>query len=385
MVKAPINSPLPVRHMSTIFKIQQQNQRLKKSQTERYTIIEQIGRGAFGSVFSAIDTDTFQRVAIKISDEPTSSRREVSFLNKCKGNPNIIQMYDSYYHQNNYYLVLELGEMSLREYLRHRTCTYTTARSIIRQICYGMSFIHSLGFIHSDLKPDNIMITHKNSEVVHVKIIDFGCVRKISQIPLLYPGETDDSMIYFTTRWFRSPEVILNHIQHVNHGVDLWAVGCIMYQIISRRYLFCGMNHEDMLSWFELHLGRIPSDVLQRNTLTYDSYFTKPDEFDEYECGESFVQKVREHYEESQIQQRLESTNMYIQEERISEEQFERQLKTRHIKQCIFSVYHTMINPRIYLEDIIKDQMYCNVMKLLLQYDPLKRPDAVCIAELLDY
>ncbi len=356
---------------------------------KRYSLIEQIGRGSFGEVFSAMDCTTFKRVAVKVIENrgggERTADREISFLIRCQGIPNIIQLNEIvlYNFNRKTHFVLELCDKSLREFLRHRSCTYTTARSIVKQICHGLSYVHSLGYIHSDLKPDNIMIIQKGEDII-VKIIDFGCVREISQIPILYPGESEDDAVYFTTRWFRSPEVILNHIQHVNHGVDLWSLGCIMYQLITRRYLFCGMNHEDMLSWFELHLGRIPKDVLERNMLTYDEYFTNPDNYYDYECDESFVSKVSEHYEDSQIEKRLQSTFMYVEEEEESEKSTVRQLKTRQIKQCLFSRY-SMNNPRIYLENIIQDQNYCNAMKLLLQYDPLKRPDAICIAELLDY
>lgn len=380
--------------LSNVFKVynnNNNNNNVNKERCERYQIIHELGCGAFGTVYKATDLKKFSTVALKVTDDLTTYRREYYFLKKCVDHPHIIQCYDAFKRNQEYCLSLECGDESLREFLRHRVCHYRTARNILRQICLGLSFIHSLGFIHSDLKPDNIVVIHKNSDVIHVKIIDFGCVRKISQIPILYPGDSPDSCVYFTTRWFRSPEVILNHVQQINTGIDIWSVGCIAFQLITRKYLFCGLNHEDMLAWYEFFLGRIPLTVLERNTITFESYycFMDSEEFSNpeqnYECDPEFTKKLRLHYSGDLVQERLKLTNNYVQEEHDLDVVPNYSLKTRRIRHAIFSEYPEHLkNPRGYLHNLITDVHYYQIMLSMLSYDPLMRPEAIRIAESLD-
>lgn len=376
--------------LSSVFKIHMNTPQKK----ERFQIVHELGCGAFGTVYKAIDLKIFRTVAMKVSDDITTHRREYNFLKKCQDHPHIIQCYDAFKKGSDeesieYCLSLEYADESLREFLKHRPCHYRTAKNILRQISLGVAFVHSLGFIHSDLKPDNIVVIHKNSDVLQVKLIDFGCVRKISQIPILYPGDTPESCVYFTTRWFRSPEVILNHVQYVNTGIDIWAIGCIAFQLITRRYLFCGANHEDMLSWYEFFLGRIPLEVLERNTTTYESYYcpSKTDEDTYYECDPEFTKKIKFHYTNELIQNRLTLTNNYVQEEHDLESIPHYSLKSRKVRECLFSQYSIvkhLQNPRCYLNNMITDVNYCQIMMAMLSYDPLLRPDAMRIAESLE-
>lgn len=376
--------------LSNVFKVynNHNNNKTNVVSKKRYEIVHELGCGAFGTVYKATDLQTFGTVALKISDDITTHRREHNFLKRCKGHPQIIQCYDAFTRNTEssieYCLSIEYADESLRQFLRHRTCHYTTAKSIIRQICLGLSFIHSLGFIHSDLKPDNIVVIHKNSDIFRIKLIDFGCVRKISQIPILYPGDSPDSFVYFTTRWFRSPEVILGHTNYVGSAIDIWAVGCIAFQLITRKYLFCGMNHEDMLSWFELFLGRIPSEVLERNVITYESYFTYHDSDDILYIDPQISKQLRDYYDGELLQNRLMLTNNYVQDEHDLEDIPRYNLKSRTLRSYIFGEYPQHLrNPRCYLSNMITDVSYYQLIMSMLSYDPLLRPEAINIADAL--
>mmetsp|Transcript_23828 Transcript_23828/g.18184 ORF Transcript_23828/g.18184 Transcript_23828/m.18184 type:complete len:157 (-) Transcript_23828:371-841(-) len=107
------------------------------------------------------------------------------------------------------------------------------------QILRGLKFIHSAGILHRDLKPRNLLI-NSNCDL---KICDFGLAR--ADIPLLQKHSvilTD----YITTRWYRAPEVLLSWKKY-STAIDMWSVGCIFAEMMSRRILFKGGEQEEQM------------------------------------------------------------------------------------------------------------------------------------------
>ena len=90
--------------------------------------------------------------------------------------------------------------------------------------------MHSAGILHRDLKPRNILV-NTNCDL---KICDFGLSR--ADIPLL---QSHSVMLtdYITTRWYRAPEVLLSWKKY-SSAIDVWSVGCILAEMISRKILF---------------------------------------------------------------------------------------------------------------------------------------------------
>lgn len=93
--------------------------------------------------------------------------------------------------------------------------------------------MHSADLLHRDIKPSNLLL---NSDC-HVKLCDFGLCRNIAETTGPQPHLTD----YVATRWYRAPEILLGSPRYTK-GVDMWAVGCILGEMLSGRPTFPGTS-----------------------------------------------------------------------------------------------------------------------------------------------
>jgi mitogen-activated protein kinase 15 len=109
---------------------------------------------------------------------------------------------------------------------------------IIYQILKALKFIHSADIIHRDLKPSNIFI---NSDC-HIKLGDFGLARTLEHNPHMGSVVTE----YVATRWYRAPEMILA-AQKYGKPIDMWSVGCILYEMLVGTPLLPGKSTKDMI------------------------------------------------------------------------------------------------------------------------------------------
>jgi cyclin-dependent kinase 8/11 len=104
-------------------------------------------------------------------------------------------------------------------------------KSCVHQLLNGVIYLHSCHILHRDLKPANILISSSGV----VKIGDLGLARiTYSPIHSLYTG---DKVV--VTIWYRAPELLLG-ARHYNKAIDVWAVGCVMAELISLRPIFKG-------------------------------------------------------------------------------------------------------------------------------------------------
>lgn len=212
-----------------------------------YTDFKLSGSGTFGVVWSVTknkDQVTEKKFAIKKLREPFQSSisakrvyREIRLL-KHVAHENVIKLLhlkkDSESVQNlkEIYLVTELMDCDLSHVIENSdNLEYERITDIIYQILRGLKYLHSSNIIHRDLKPSNITI---NRQLV-VKIIDFGLAR--SEIAEMTAG--------VVTLWYRAPELLLNC--NYTKSIDLWSVGCILYELFYETPLFKGVNHIDQI------------------------------------------------------------------------------------------------------------------------------------------
>lgn len=247
----------------------------------RYTDLQAIGVGAFGTVCSAFDQVENRRVAIKKMMEPFTSKdhakrsfREMHLLNHCN-HENIIGLLDIFFspgatNDKNFevYLVMQMMSTDLHSLLKSQALGDEHVRFFIYQILRGLKYVHSANIIHRDLKPNNIAV-NENSEL---RILDFGLAR-----------EKDEAMTgYIATRWYRAPEVMLSWEEY-DDSVDIWAVGCVMAEMLTRRPLFPGTDHVNLLAlMLELlgtpddnYLSKITSDSAKKFIQTYPVHTPK--------------------------------------------------------------------------------------------------------------
>ncbi|SPP82705.1 mitogen-activated protein kinase p38a [Drosophila guanche] len=223
-----------------------------------------VGSGAYGQVSKALVRGTNMHVAIKKLARPFQSSvhakrtyRELRLL-KHMDHDNVIGLLDIFHpHPANaslesfqqVYLVTHLMDADLNNIIRMQHLSDDHVQFLVYQILRGLKYIHSAGVIHRDLKPSNIAV----NEDCELRILDFGLARP-----------TENEMTgYVATRWYRAPEIMLNW-QHYNQTVDIWSVGCIMAELITRRTLFPGTDHIHQLNLIMEMLGTPPDDFMKK-------------------------------------------------------------------------------------------------------------------------
>jgi serine/threonine protein kinase len=143
--------------------------------------------------------------------------------------------------------------------------SHEEVRHIIFQIATSLEYIHSHGFFHRDVKPENILIWKKTT----VKLGDFGLVKEIR-----HPTPFTE---YVATRWYRAPENVLGSRSY-NYPVDIFALGCIMAELYTFKPLFPGTSEMDQFDKISRILGRPdPADWPDAKRLADRKLFTMPE------------------------------------------------------------------------------------------------------------
>lgn len=114
-------------------------------------------------------------------------------------------------------------------------------------ILSGVAFIHSCKVLHRDLKPQNVLVSKDNK----VKIADFGLARTFSNELRPYSQEV-------VTLWYRAPELLAGHPEY-GTAVDMWSVGCIFFELITRRVLFKTSSAQSQIVAIVALLGQAPA------------------------------------------------------------------------------------------------------------------------------
>ncbi|EGR30417.1 protein kinase domain protein [Ichthyophthirius multifiliis] len=220
---------------------------------EKYNILQEIGRGAFGIVSKAQNLETQEIVAIKkmVQEyetwEECINLRELKSLKKLN-HINIIKLKEVFRVKKELSFVFEYADRNLfKLYDNAKTEGITqlpenTIKTIVYQITSALAYMHKHGFFHRDLKPENLLITSDNI----IKLIDFGLAREIRS----RPPYTD----YVSTRWYRAPEILLRSTNY-NSPVDIFALGCIMAELYLMKPLFSGTSEIDQLQKITSVLG----------------------------------------------------------------------------------------------------------------------------------
>ncbi|KAK3227875.1 hypothetical protein Dsin_007737 [Dipteronia sinensis] len=208
--------------------------------------IRPIARGAFGIVCAAVNAETHKQVAIKkIGNafdniiDAKRTLREIKLLRHME-HENVIAIKDLIRPPkmetfNDVYIVYELMDTDLQQIIRSdQKLTDDHCQYFSYQLLRGLKYVHSANVLHRDLKPSNLLL-NSNCDL---KIGDFGLARTTS--------ETDFMTEYVVTRWYRAPELLLNCTEYTA-TIDIWSVGCILGEIMTREPLFPGKDYVHQL------------------------------------------------------------------------------------------------------------------------------------------
>ncbi|ROP52137.1 MULTISPECIES: protein kinase domain-containing protein [unclassified Streptomyces] len=224
----------------------------------RYRLTHRLGRGGMAEVFAAEDVRLGRTVAVKLlradlAEDPTSKARFTREAQSVAGlnHHAIVAVYDSGEDfvggQSVPYIVMELVEgRTIRDLLLNAEAPGPEqALIIVSGVLEALAYSHQHGIVHRDIKPANVIITHSGA----VKVMDFGIARALHGASTTM---TQTGMVMGTPQYL-SPEQALG--KAVDHRSDLYAVGCLLYELLALRPPFTG---ETPLSVVYQHVQDIP-------------------------------------------------------------------------------------------------------------------------------
>lgn len=143
----------------------------------------------------------------------------------------IVKLKEIIHGENKLYLVFEYFNMDMKKYLDKlgTPLPLNQVKIIVYQVLQGLLHCHQRRIMHRDLKPSNLLIDEQGSQV---KIADFGLARSFGLPLKSYTHEV-------VTLWYRAPEILLGSKVY-STAVDIWSVGCILFELAHRKPLFYG-------------------------------------------------------------------------------------------------------------------------------------------------
>ncbi|KAK3050862.1 U4/U6 small nuclear ribonucleoprotein prp4 [Extremus antarcticus] len=232
----------------------------------RYAVQQQIGKGTFATVVRAQDTRTGTAVAVKIACNNQTmykaGQKEMEMLELLNSadqddKKHIIRLLRQFEHKGHLCLVFENLSADLREVLkkfgRNVGLNLKAIRSYALQMFLALSHLKKCQILHADLKPDNILVSEKRNLL---KICDLGTASF---------AEDAEVTPYLVSRFYRAPEVILG--MPFDYAIDMWAIGCTLFELYTGRILFAGADNNQMLRAVQECRGKFPMRMLKKSTL----------------------------------------------------------------------------------------------------------------------
>ncbi|CAL5011884.1 unnamed protein product [Urochloa decumbens] len=249
--------------------------RLGESLGGRYEITAALGKGVFSRVVRAKDLKAEkgdpEKVAIKIIRNNDTmyraGKQEVEILEKLaradrQDKPHCVRFISNFRYRNHLCLVLESLHMNLRELLkkfgRNIGLKLAAVRIYAKQIFIALKHLKDCKVLHCDIKPDNVLVNEAKNVL---KLCDFGNA--------MLAGKNEVTP-YLVSRFYRAPEIILG--LPYDHPLDMWSVGCCLYELCTGKVLFPGKSNNEML---RLHMelkGPFPKKMLSKGAFTMQHF-----------------------------------------------------------------------------------------------------------------
>ncbi|XP_061688863.1 homeodomain-interacting protein kinase 1 isoform X2 [Syngnathoides biaculeatus] len=242
-----------------------------------YEVLEFLGRGTFGQVAKCWKRGTNEIVAIKIlKNHPSYARQgqiEVGILNRLSAENadeyNFVRSYECFQHKGHTCLVFEMLEQNLYDFLKHSKFSplpLRHIRPILQQVATALMKLKSLGLIHADLKPENIMLVDPLRQPYRVKVIDFGSASHVSKAVC---------STYLQSRYYRAPEIILG--LPFCEAIDMWSLGCVIAELFLGWPLYPGASEYDQIRYISQTQGLPAEYLLSAGTKTSRFFNRGPD------------------------------------------------------------------------------------------------------------
>ena len=234
---------------------------------EDYEIIKKVGPGKYSEVYEGININNDQRVIIKVLKpvKKKKIKREIKILQNLKGGPNIVKLIDVVRDPSSKSPCIITEWIDNIDYKTlFPQLTDEDIRYYIYQILIALDYSHSMGIMHRDVKPQNVIINHKKKEL---RLIDWGLAE-------FYIPEQDYN-VRVASRYFKGPELLVDDIYY-DYSLDIWSLGCMFAGMIFKKEpFFQGKDNYDQLVKIAKVLGTDDlNKYIEKYGLTLDNHYT---------------------------------------------------------------------------------------------------------------
>ncbi|XP_061743286.1 casein kinase II subunit alpha [Nerophis ophidion] len=202
-------------------------------------LVRKLGRGKYSEVFEAINITNNEKVVVKILKpvKKKKIKREIKILENLRGGPNIISLIDIVKDPVSRTPALVFEHVNNTDFKQlYQTLTDYDIRFYMHEILKALDCCHSMGIMHRDVKPHNVMIDHEHRKL---RLIDWGLAE------FYHPGQ--EYNVRVASRYFKGPELLVDY-QMYDYSLDMWSLGCMLASMIFRKEpFFHGHDNYDQL------------------------------------------------------------------------------------------------------------------------------------------
>lgn len=204
----------------------------------KFQIKRLLGQGAMGEVYLGMDPAIGREVAIKtiIPNAAQGEEAKARFEREARAagvlnHPHLVTIYEFGEDQGVLYIAMEyVRGHDLEELFRDQALARSEALEVLAQVCDGLNFAHRNGIVHRDIKPSNVRVT-RDGKRIHAKVMDFG-VARVSNSDMTATGMVMGTVSYMAPEYIRTGKP--------DPRSDLFAVGVMLYEVLSGRKPFSG-------------------------------------------------------------------------------------------------------------------------------------------------
>eukprot|EP00758_Cryptobia_borreli_P004641 Tbor_TRINITY_DN4497_c1_g2::TRINITY_DN4497_c1_g2_i1::g.8087::m.8087/K03097/CSNK2A; casein kinase II subunit alpha len=206
---------------------------------DRYEIEKKIGRGKYSDVFLGWDVEKKKQVVIKVLKPVKKKKitRELKILHNLQGGPNMVKLIDAVrdpYSKTPSFIFEHVNASDF--HVLFPSLTDMEIRYYIYELLRALDYAHSMGIMHRDVKPHNVMIDHSTKTI---KLIDWGLAE------FFHPNTTYNARV--ASRYFKGPE-LLCELPMYDYSLDLWSLGCMFAgMLFIKEPFFHGRDNTDQL------------------------------------------------------------------------------------------------------------------------------------------
>lgn len=239
-----------------------------QTKIRNYVVLQKIGKGSYGDIFSVKNTLNNNLEVFKVLRPENkfvkSHLNEIAILNKLKKcheinykdkREYISLIIDNFFNKRNYIIVMKKYQRNLyEEYKAYGGFSDNQVIKISYDLLRGLKFLRFNKIIHGDLKPENILFMNDSS--LRVVICDFS-------LSIDYDNYDNEDMNNYNLQsiWYRAPEILF-YLQF-DYNIDLWSLGCIIYEMYFIRPLFSCKTDEELFDKIYSFLGKPSNEFIK--------------------------------------------------------------------------------------------------------------------------